>query len=378
MKPTTAPKLMLVAAMTLFSKCLCAGPPPDIRVLIVDGGPSITIEGQGSILRTTSSSGRERESAGARERLIAGEKGLVMRGADRGGGITFENKTRRYRIGERSFKGTIATVWKEKGGLLVINKLPLEDYLVGLINSEISSSWHAEAIKAQAVAARTYALYQIDAARRAITPRPYDITSTTLDQVYDGAHNEDVKSQRAVMSTRGEVLLRGGAIFSAYYHSCCAGLTEHAHNVWPGEQGPPVVKDRYCEGSPKLIWEWNIGMPEFVAAMDRSGVQIGLLQSIATTQLPDSPRADMVILEDGDGMKMIRATELRKIFGYQNIKSTWFDVAIRGNKIKFTGRGYGHGVGLCQWGAKGMAEEGIGYRDILKFYYPDANVATLY
>ena len=355
-----------------------AEPPPEIRVLVIDSAPSVAVEGRGSALTVLTESGRPGERLGASARIAAGERGLVGGGAERGRELSLTCGARRYRIGERSFRGELSILWKERGNLIVVNRLPLEDYLAGLINSEISSSWPIESIKAQAVAARTYAMNQVEGARRAASQRPYDITGTTLDQVYDGAHQEDYRSHGAVRETRGQILTRGGSIFPAYYHSCCGGRTERASNVWPGESGPPVTSDEWCARSPKLLWSYTIPSKKLSEELSKAGARVGIPRSVATSALPDSPRNEMLLIEDEEGLKTVLATTARKALGYANLKSTWFEVEMRGGDVVFTGRGYGHGVGLCQWGAKALAEAGHSYRDILKFYYPDSELVTLY
>lgn len=355
-----------------------AGPLPEIRVLVIDNVSSVTIEGTGSVLKIVSQNRRPEERAGTLVRITAGSNNLVMNGADRGPDLFLTCAGGRYRVGDRMFRGALSVHWKAKGSLQVVDTLSIENYLAGLINSEISSSWPIEAIKAQAVAARTYAMHQIESARKAQTLRPYDITSTVADQVYDGAHQEDDRSEKAVAATRGEFLLRNGSIFSAFYHSCCGGHTEHAHNVWPGEEGPPTIDDMYCTRSPKLLWSFKIPIRQFIDMLKKGGVSLNTVGSIATAPFGDSDRNDVVLIEDNDGMKTIRAADLRRVIGYQQIKSTWFTAKLLNGAIAFEGRGYGHGVGLCQWGAKGMALAGINYRDILSFYYPDAEVVRLY
>lgn len=369
--------LAAVASTAVCAATAGAETPPDIRVLVIDKEGAVTIAGEGSGLMATLAPRSVQERFGAALRIAAGPSGLLVAGRERGPELTLTCSARRYRVGNRSFRGTITVLWKAPRELMVVNALPLEDYLAGLINSEISSSWPPEAIKAQSVAARTYALHQIETAKRAAS-RPYDITGTVLDQVYDGAHQEDQLAIRAVGATRGQVLLRAGALFPSYYHSCCGGQTEHAHNVWPGEAGPPPIRDPYCAGSLRSTWSAAIPLRAFISGLARKGVALSNVRSIATAAHADSPRTDLVLIDDDRGIQMVQATELRRLFGYGVVKSTWFNAEIQGSQILFTGRGYGHGVGLCQWGAKGMAEEGFGYRDILKFYYPDAEVAAAY
>lgn len=350
---------------------------PEIRVLIAEDIPRGTIEGVSSPLEVTSAAGPKISVIGTLK--VTAQNGEIRIGRkDFGKTIAVSNSTRKYRTPGKVLRGTITIAAIPPSSLMIINNLPLEDYLSGLINSEISSSWPIEAIKSQAVAARTYALNQIENSRKSPAQRFFDIRSTMMDQVYDGAHLEDSRSLKAVGQTRGEVLLRNGAIFPAYYHSCCGGHTEHAHNVWPGEAGPPVIDDEHCSKSPKFAWTYEISTARFAEILRSQDIALEGIHSIAITSFSDSPRVEMVLIEDNLGLKMIKATELRKIFGYHNIKSTWFEVRLENKNISFRGRGYGHGVGLCQWGAKNMAEVGIDYRNILKFYYPDADVKVLY
>jgi stage II sporulation protein D len=356
-----------------------AAPPPDIRVLVIEAG-SVQVDGISSPL-TVAQSGVGHSEAwrpGMSFPIVAATTGLESRGLPLGTRIEITNSTHRYRVADRTFRGTLSVVWRERDKLQVISNLPMEDYLVGIIGSEISPAWPEESQKAQAVAARTYALQHVDAARRSGKGLAYDLSSTTLFQVYDGAHKEDGRARDAVAETRGQVLLRAGTLFPAYYHSCCGGRTEHAKNVWPGEAGPPTIADDYCVRSPKMFWNFAIPSAEFLGVLRANNIAVEHIEDIATEAEEDNLRVARVLLSDRGGIVPIKATELRRIFGYANIKSTWFDVRLSKGEVLFTGRGYGHGVGMCQWGAKGMAEAGKDYREILKFYYPDADISTAY
>lgn len=370
--------LIIVLFILSFSTNIAALETPQIRVKVMENAHSVTLDGLGQRVRLISRDNRSEEWVGTKANIVATESGLMLNGANRGKELTFTTPSQKFRVSNKTYRGTITVEWKDKGQAVVIDKLSVEDYLTGLINSEISSSWPTNAIKAQAIAARTYALNQVEAARKSSHPRSFDITSTMLDQVYEGAHLEDFRAKKAVSATRGEVLLRSSSVFAAYYHSCCGGHTEYAHNVWPGEKDFSLVDDPHCADSPKFNWRFEVPFTEFLGTLAENGYSFKNAHALSTSPLLDSPRIGEVIIEDDNGFKMLKATELRKIFGYANIKSTWFDVAVKGKNIIFSGRGYGHGVGLCQWGAKGMAEKGFDYRDILKFYYPDAEVVTYY
>lgn len=371
---------VFVALLSIFVVAAPARalPPPDVRVLIEEV-KNTTIDGMGQAMKIVIGEGKNASefALGTKILIAASEDGLDVSDNKVGTEVKFFNTGRRYRMGSRILRGTITAFWQSPSKLIIVNNIPLEDYLVGLIGSEMAPTWPAEAIKAQAVAARTYALYQSDSARKAAN-RPYDVTSTVLSQVYDGAHKEDARSREAVSLTRGDVLLRNGTIFASYYHSCCGGLTEHAQNVWPGENGPPVIEDRFCERSPKREWIFRMPISEFSAKLRAANYTTGNILGISTESEPDSPRVENLIIQDREGLKNIKATELRKIFGFTEIKSTWFEASLAKNEITLKGKGYGHGVGMCQWGARGMAEEGATFREILKFYYPDSELMTMY
>lgn len=260
-------------------------------------------------------------------------------------------------------------------GLLVVNELPLEDYLVGLINCEISSQWPMEAIKAQAVVARSYAVYQKEMRKNAI----YDLESTVMDQVYEGCEIEDSRAGRGVKETAGEVLTYEGNVIQAFYHSNCGGHTESSENVWgfslPYMQG---VDCSYCLATPSAKWEQTIPLIKIESLLKGNGYQVAGLLEIRTGKKNRSGRVTDLILISAKGRLTISAVNFRKIIGYTVIKSTNFEARIAGDDAVFTGIGYGHGVGLCQWGAKQRAGDGFDYREILSYYYPGTRLGRVY
>ncbi len=345
---------------------------PKIRVAVVNVPDAVTVEADaGGVISITDTASRP-VTKGRIATILAGPGGLRVNGRPSGSReLIIQSRSDTFHIGARKFRGELH-VLQSGSRIVIVNNVAIETYLVGLIDSEISSSWPAEAIKAQAVAARTYAISKIRPGS------PYDIESTMMDQVYDGAHREEAHVYKIVESTRGQVLKRNGILFPAFYHSCCGGLTEYAHNVWNGTESMPAVEDRHCERSPKKLWSYRIPRAQLQRLLASNNVPVGAVSAITTVPLFDSPRVDTVVVETSKGTHNVRATELRRILGYMNLKSTWFETSLSGGEIVFNGRGYGHGVGMCQWGAKGMADEGYNYMDILKFYYPDAELATIY
>ena len=351
---------------------------PVLRVAVVSEPASVTVEAdRGGFLSITDTSSKQL-SKGPVATIVTTQNGLRVNGRSTASKeIIIQSKAATFHIGTRKFRGELHAV-QNGNRIVVINKVPVETYLVGLIDSEISSSWPAEAIKAQAVAARTYALNQAEKIKKARPDSIYDVQSTMMDQVYDGAHREEAHVYGIVEATRGQVLRKDGTLYPAFYHSCCGGLTENARNVWADASGPPIVEDRYCERSPKKQWTYRISKTQFQKLLAGNNVPVSSIISITTVPLFDSPRVDTVVIDTDAGAQNIKATELRKILGYTNLKSTWLEASLAGKDVIFSGRGYGHGVGMCQWGAKGMAEEGLPYTDILKFYYPDSELVTIY
>lgn len=273
-------------------------------------------------------------------------------------------------VNGKGYRGSIE-ITPAGRGLLIVNELPLEDYLVGLINCEISSQWPMEAIKAQAVIARSYALFQKEARSNA----PYDLDSSVADQVYEGCDIEDSRAARGVMETAGEALTYNGKVIQAFYHSNCGGHTEASENVW----GIPLpylrgVDCKYCLAAPSAKWEQSIPLRKLESLLKASGYQAAGLKEIRGGQRNRSGRLNYLELVTASGKVAIPAVAFRKAIGYTVIKSTNFEVRTAGDDALFSGSGYGHGVGLCQWGAKKRAGDGFNYREILSYYYPGVSV----
>jgi len=281
--------------------------------------------------------------------------------------LSIESRSVYFRIGGRQYRGTV-DVYLDDGRLLAVNRIDLEDYLVGLINHEVSSQWSPEAVKAQAVVARTYALYQSNNSRDA----RYDLESTVDDQVYGGSQTEDYASAKAVRETAGEVLVDDeGHVVQAFYSSACGGITELPQNVWGNTTAiSKSVKDPWCKAAPNATWTLSVSADELGRKIREAGYAGGRVESIAIRKKDAADRALVVHLAGGKSAVDVSGNELRRLLGYDKLKSARFTVELSGDSFVFHGRGAGHGVGLCQWGAKGMADAGYAYRQILGFYYP--------
>lgn len=335
--------------------------PEVIRVAVCKGVENVTIDGTGILL--TDGNGDPLRAAlplqvrRTREGLSVNGRTVRTLVASAPAAVLVNNK---------GYRGVVEVTAADKG-ILVVNELPLEDYLVGLINCEISSQWPMEAVKAQAVIARSYALYQREMRKNA----PYHLESSVMDQVYDGCDIEDSRAVRGVKETAGEVLTYNDVVIQAFYHSNCGGHTEAAENVWgmavPYLQG---VDCRYCLTAPSGKWEQKISLARIEAQLRSAGYQVAGLKDIKTGTRNSSGRLTDVTLIMSRGRLTVSSVNLRKMLGYSVIKSTNFEVRTTASEAIFVGTGYGHGVGLCQWGAKQRAADGFDYREILSYYYP--------
>ncbi|MCX7631825.1 MAG: SpoIID/LytB domain-containing protein [Turneriella sp.] len=262
----------------------------------------------------------------------------------------------------RRYSGTLEA--RRRGGeWLYINHVPIDDYLTSVVSHEMSPSWHREALKAQAVVARTYLLVKMKERAK----EPYDVDSSTNFQVYGGLKKEERNARAAVNETHNEVLLYDGKLAETYFHSSCGGVLASSEEVW-GRMLPylSVQSSPYCATAPVYKWQVTIPLSEISKRLALRGVK-----NITVLERPPSKRVKPLRVSTATGDKPIRAEKFRALLGTLKIKSTFFGVAKKGNAVVLTGRGFGHGVGLCQWGAKNQAEErGMDYRRILEHYFP--------
>jgi stage II sporulation protein D len=268
------------------------------------------------------------------------------------------------RAGDMQVRGDVV-VRLYKDGLQLINVIPLEDYLTAVLGSEMPVSFPPEALKAQAVAARTYALQK----KLETYGSPFHMGSSVLHQVYGGVNREDPRTRAAVEATRGEVLTYELAPIEAYFHASCGGRTETGQDAL--QRAVPYLKavDCPCGRLPASRWSATVSDSELHAALGQS------TEGFRVTSRTPTHRVNRVVASGGASLD--GATFRRKL-GYTRLKSLEFDVERTSNGWHFNGRGYGHGAGLCQWGAKALADEGRSYRDILLHYYPGTELQQLY
>ncbi|MFH1779304.1 MAG: SpoIID/LytB domain-containing protein [Candidatus Omnitrophota bacterium] len=278
----------------------------------------------------------------------------------------------RVYIDGRIFRGEIKVLKREQG-LLVINTVNLEEYLYGVIRNEVSTWWPIEAIKAQVIAARTYALYQIKDSKG----KDYDVTADVSSQVYGGIFSEKWRTNKAVDKTKGKVLAYNGAIFPAYYHATCGGSTFDASYLWKIDL-PPLkgVKCGWCKRSPHYSWEKWVPRQEVRAKLEKAGYVVGDIAGFEPTKKDRSGSGRILEIRIKGNITNvdILAKDFRRIIGTDVLRSANFKVTIIGPYVAFEGLGWGHGVGMCQWGAYYMARRGKKMEEILNFYYPASKI----
>jgi stage II sporulation protein D len=253
-------------------------------------------------------------------------------------------------------------VWKGDAGVCVVNELPLEEYVKDVVAVEVSPEWDAEALKAQAVVSRTYALFQKIKNGNSV----FHIASSVIHQAYKGS-NPDARVSYAVEATRSEVLTFDGKPIEAFYHSTCGGKTENSEDVF-GKSYPFLTSvETSCTLSPYSAWVRDIPAAEIEKALNVPGIKKIEIKSFTSTH-----RVKQLDIVYNSGTKTVNATDFRKALGWNRLPSTNFTITVDGDSLIFEGKGYGHGVGLCQWGMLEMAREGKNYREILSFFYPGA------
>ncbi len=263
-------------------------------------------------------------------------------------------------------------VRRSANGLLVLHALPLEDYVAAVVGSEMPPSFPPEALKAQAVAARTFAVFK--KLESVAEGRAWHLGATVLDQVYR-ASPVDPRARAAAQGTAGEVLVFEHAPIEAYFHSTCGGRTERGAAAL-GRDLPYLasVECGRCQASPRHRWKVRVAAGELGRVAGLGGEATGA-RVLARTS---SGRAQRVEISRGGRRAALGAVDLRQRLGFERLPSLAFDVRVDRGSAIFEGRGAGHGAGLCQWGAAGAAREGDGYRAILARYYPGTEIVRMY
>ena len=292
-------------------------------------------------------------------RVSGGTHGAILQPADERGALHVSGLVHLVRRGK---------------GLLVINQVDLEEYVKGVVPAEVNSTWHVEMLKVQAVAARTYALYQ----HMLSASRDYDVAASIQDQVYRGRQGVDARVREAVESTRGLVVTHEGAPIYAAFSSTAAGITEDAMVVWSKDL--PYLKGVECPfdvESPYYQWKASFRVTTLERNLRHQGFSVGTIATMTPVGFSRAGRVSKLRILHSKGELILRGEDLRKAIGYTVVPSTQFTIESMGQDIVLAGYGAGHAVGLCQWGAKELAELGYSFSSILRYYYPGTELQNV-
>ncbi len=341
----------------------------------------------------------------------------VMPGEAQGKASAMQYKGKKYR-------GSITMQSQSESDITVINELPFDQYLYSVVPSEMPASWPMEALKAQAVAARNYAIVTMgrhDA-------NGFDLCNTEHCQAYNGMEQEKSSSTEAVNATKGKIVTYNGKVISTFFHSSSGGHTEDSENVW-GSKTDYIrgVDDEYSLGSPYDNWTFELDKAGAKEKLAQASIDLGDIRDIRILEVSRYGRVTKLEIEGTKESKIFEKEKIRSILGTKSLKSIWYklktdaDIFVRGsllgtselgrtsnmyvvsaagktkvnspgNKVSvkgisstkaynavpntyiFDGKGFGHGLGMSQYGAKGMAEAGNNYVKILEHYYQGAKV----
>lgn len=280
-------------------------------------------------------------------------------------------------IGSKIYHDNIEVLLNTKSAkpeLLLIHVSPLESYLVSVVASEIPTSAPMEALKAQAIAARTYALKQ----KYRRLNGDFHVVSTVMDQVFDGAGKKHPRVEEAVKETTGEVITYNNELIDAYFHSTCGDHTESAKEGWgKAVSYLPGVECKFCTGSKTHNWQLSLGKEELNKLLGSIGpTPVSDIRIISKTA---TGRAKQIAIYSGKRKKLVSGLAFRNAVGNNRLRSTWItNIQMTPAKVTFTGQGFGHGVGLCQMGAIGMAKAGKSAEEILTHYFPGTTIRQMY
>jgi stage II sporulation protein D len=347
------------------------------KVYLYSGENKIAEVNEGNVLECFNNSGKV--SLNINRKNFSSEYFLLQ--PARGNTIKYNGK---------SYRGRLQIIVEGKT-VELINFVELENYLKGVIAKEMplgNGDENFEALKAMSVCARTYTLMEINKGNIF-----YDIYSDTRDQVYGGFTAEEEISNKAVLETKGKVLKYDGQLAKIYYHSTCGGLSEDAENVFP-QQNHPYLRsvvdgsEPYCRISSRYEWTETYSENQFIDKLYNAGVISSInydVDDIFVSSRFESGRVNEleIILNGQSGIEeillygneirsKIRTTETNKL-----LWSTLFEVEKSESEIILKGKGFGHGVGMCQWGAIGQSRQGRSYKQILSHYFPGTETGTL-
>jgi stage II sporulation protein D len=344
-----------------------------IRVLVKDKALALTLNAREEIRIFDTASGLLLYQGMGPVKVASTDRHFLINGRDSridSCRITTRGKT--ISVDGRNYRGVLI-ISKRLQGLSVVNHVPLEHYLYGVVPAEMPYTWAREALMAQAVAARTYALF----VGSKNSGKAYDLEMTTRSQAYGGYDAEVPEVNMVVDATRGEIMTYEGRPIIAYFHADSGGFTEDAKNVW-GVDLPYLksIPDRFSSDTPESGWECFFTYHDVRSQLNQTGLKIGPITGVDFSERSSTGRITKVRVYSDQEVVDLTGNNFRIALGEKKLRSTLFEMISQLGGLRMRGKGYGHGVGMSQWGAYRMAQAGFTYRDILKFYYRDIRIVT--
>ncbi len=421
-RTSRAGRLILAAAVSLLAASGCIPSrlhdvgafdddhiaPPLVRVRLGAEGQKFTVQSDRRYIVRTFAPGKSTDTFStegpinltlSKNRIrVRGEKNVTLASDLTGVSITATDSTQRLRLGKASYYGALFIGFGPDRKAIVTNRLSLDAYLRGVIAPEMGerAPEEIEAVKAQAVAARTYALAHLGQYEQT----PYDLEADVSDQVYEGASQPRAWVDQAVAATAGEVLSYGTQLIDAYYHSTCGGRTDNIEDVWPKAARPFLVSvddDTFCQWSKYSTWSETFDKKALLRNLRAYRHQLKpppIADFKAVTDITlegETPggRIRTMVVTTPKGKWTINSDQIRWALGRPSrpgsiLPSDRFTVELKRDRHKnitgalITGSGYGHGVGMCQCGMIGRARAGQPYRDILTHYYTGVQIQRVY
>jgi len=339
-----------------------------VRVLVCESDTSLTLSSQGPVVIKAGDKILKREKR-LEGTVLKRKSNFIKFGRGKYKTLDFISKGFPISVNNRAYRGDIRISVHQKQ-LFVVNYVDIEGYLKSVVPSEMFSTWPMEALKAQAVVARTYALY-----RRAGPSKEYDLCSGVRSQLYKGVRFEESKTNMAVYLTEKMCLYDNKKLVPTYFHSTCGGNTINADSIWKKAlDSIEGVDCKFCKDSPHYKWKKSIGRRKLGKILSKNGYKIGKIKKIRIGK----GKPYRIFIEDKyEKSQVLDVGKFRILVGSEILRSNNFKVKVGWFRVKFKGNGWGHGVGLCQWGARGMALKGYSYKQILQHYYPNLDLKKL-
>ncbi len=349
-----------------------------LRVSILVKTPSFNLGATKNLTLFDLNKGEKKEISGRSIYLVKPGKGGMLIDGDTFGSLArvMAQEGDFIRVNGRRYRGTILIQQVNEEAITVINELGIDEYLCGILPREVSPSWPMETLKAQALASRSFALKNLGRHNS----EGYNLCSKVHCQVYGGMEGEDERTNQAVNDTYNEVVLYKEDLANTVFFSNCGGKTESSINAWETSTATPYLKSvrcKYCKDFKHHEWGQFLTAEQITAALAKFSVELPI-QSISVLSRGASGRVTTFKVKSLSDVVKIRASQFRMALGPDVIRSTFItNIRKKGSGFYFAGKGWGHGVGLCQEGALGMAERGASYRKIIKFYYPGTRIEKI-